>query len=194
MTSTEVMIGHIRSNPFFAITSYRRESQPCRWSRCLHLVETHLLMFYLNRFRHNLTFWSRDRSNFDLDRLGSLYTWFDASWRGKHDGVWALAPSLFIQKFFVKNTIPILFFEILTELLNGRLDVIRPITKHSLFALTPPPESAIPGFRQDLVRTFGVTSRLDTVPSAHLRQLASVRPLTDNARHYTLEQFFYLFK
>ena len=94
------------------------------------------------------------------------------------------------SKVLCKNTIPILFFEILTELLNGRLDVIRPITKHSLFALTPPPESAIPGFRQDLVRTFGVTSRLDTVPSAHLRQLASVRPLTDNARHYTLEQFF----
>ena len=42
------------------------------------------------------------RSNFDLDLSMSCYTCFDASWRGKHDGVKIIALSFQTQKL-LKN-------------------------------------------------------------------------------------------
>ena len=44
-----------------------------------------------------------------------------------------------------------------------------------MLALTPPPDRAIPVLWQNFIRTFNVPGRLDTVPSAHSRSLASVR-------------------
>ena len=49
---------------------------------------------------------SRDldlRSNFDLDLSRSCYKSFDASWRGKHDGVKIIALSCQTQKLSLKN-------------------------------------------------------------------------------------------
>ena len=44
-----------------------------------------------------------------------------------------------------------------------------------MLALTPRPDRAIPVLWQNFIRTFNVPGRLDTVPSAHSRSLASVR-------------------
>ena len=44
-----------------------------------------------------------------------------------------------------------------------------------MLALTPPPDRAIPVLWQNFIREFDVPGRLDTVPSAHSRFLASVR-------------------
>ena len=44
-----------------------------------------------------------------------------------------------------------------------------------MLALTPPPDRAIPVLWQNFIRKFNVPGRLDTVPSAHSRSLASVR-------------------
>ena len=49
---------------------------------------------------------SRDldlRSNFDFDLSRSCYACFDASWRGKHDGVKIIALSFQTQKLSLKN-------------------------------------------------------------------------------------------
>ena len=43
------------------------------------------------------------RSNFDLDLSRSCYICFDASWRGKHDGVKIIALSFQTQKLSLKN-------------------------------------------------------------------------------------------
>ena len=43
------------------------------------------------------------RSNFDLDLSRSCYTCFDASWRGKHDGVKIIALSFQTRKLLSKN-------------------------------------------------------------------------------------------
>ena len=43
------------------------------------------------------------RSNFDLDLSRSCYTFFDASWRDKHDGVNIIALSFQTQKLSLKN-------------------------------------------------------------------------------------------
>ena len=44
-----------------------------------------------------------------------------------------------------------------------------------MLALTSPPDRAIPVLWHNFIRKFNVPGRLDTVPSAHSRSLASVR-------------------
>ena len=45
-------------------------------------------MYNLTYLDHRVTLpWLDLRSNFDLDLSRSNYTWFDAPWRGKHDGI-----------------------------------------------------------------------------------------------------------
>ena len=60
------------------------------------------------------------RSNFDLDLSRSCYIWFDASWRGKHDGFKIIALSFQTQEVIIeelfRSKMPFLIFRDLWRL------------------------------------------------------------------------------
>ena len=76
---------------------------------------------------------SRDldlRSNFDLDLSRSCYTCFDASWRGKHDGVKIIALSFQTQKLSLKTvSLKIAVFDLAWPLTLKRL-ILGEICRH----------------------------------------------------------------
>ena len=61
-------------------------------------------MYNLTYLGHRVTLpWLDLRSNFDLDLSRSSYTWFDAPWRGKHDGIKIVALPLKLKILSSKN-------------------------------------------------------------------------------------------
>ena len=61
-------------------------------------------MYNLTYLGHRVTLpWLDLRSNFDLDLSRSNYTWFDAPWRDKHDGIKIVALSLKLKILSSKN-------------------------------------------------------------------------------------------
>ena len=60
----------------------------CHWCHCFCLRKAHRMMYNLTYLGHQVTLpWLDLRSNFDLGLSRSNYTWFDAPWRDKHDGI-----------------------------------------------------------------------------------------------------------
>ena len=61
-------------------------------------------MYNLTYLGHRVTLpWLDPRSNFDLDLSRSNYTWFDAPWRDKHDGIKIVALPLKLKILSSKN-------------------------------------------------------------------------------------------
>ena len=61
-------------------------------------------MYNLTYLGHRVTLpWLDLRSNFDLDLSRSNYTWFDAPWRDKHDGIKIVALPLKLKILSSKN-------------------------------------------------------------------------------------------
>ena len=61
-------------------------------------------MYNLTYLGHRVTLpWLDLRSNFDRDLLRSNYTWFDAPWRDKHDGIKIVALPLQLKILSFKN-------------------------------------------------------------------------------------------
>ena len=61
-------------------------------------------MYNLTYLGHQVTFpWLDLRSNFDLDLSRSNYTWFDAPWRDKYDGIKITALPLKLKILSSKN-------------------------------------------------------------------------------------------
>ena len=62
------------------------------------------MMYNLTYLGHRVTLpWLDLRSNFDLDLSRSNYTWFDAPWRDKHDGIKIVALPLKLKIVSSKN-------------------------------------------------------------------------------------------
>ena len=62
------------------------------------------MMYNLTYLGHRVTLpWLDLRSNFDLDLSRSNYTWFDAPWRDKHDGIKIVALPLKLKILSSKN-------------------------------------------------------------------------------------------
>ena len=69
---------------------------------CLRKV--HRMMYNLTYLGHLVTLpWLDLRSNFDLELSRSNYTWFDAPWRDKHDGIKIVALPLQLKILSSKN-------------------------------------------------------------------------------------------
>ena len=77
-----------------------------RWDccHCVCLRKAHRMMYNLTFFGHRVTLpWLDLRSSFDLDLSRSNYTWFDAPWRDKHDGIKIVALPLKLKILSSKN-------------------------------------------------------------------------------------------
>ena len=78
------------------------------WCHCVCLRKAHRMMYNLTYLGYRVTLpWLDLRSNFDLDLSKSNYTWFDAPWRDKHDGIKIVALPLKLKIFHPK---PFWFF------------------------------------------------------------------------------------
>ena len=76
------------TNSFLPITCEPNEIETWYCCHCVCLRKAHRMMYNLTYLGHRVTLpWLDLRSNFDLDLLRSNYTWFDAPWRDKHDGI-----------------------------------------------------------------------------------------------------------
>ena len=81
----EVTWGH---QQFLPITWDPNEIETWDWWHCVCLCKAHRMMYNLTYLGHRVTLpWLDLRSDFYLDLSRSYYTWFDAPWRGKHDGI-----------------------------------------------------------------------------------------------------------
>ena len=81
-----------------------------KWDRDVGLVSLRLSAqgtsndVYLTYLGHRVTLpWLDLRSNFDLDLSRSNYTWFDAPWQDKHDGIKIVALPLKLKILSSKN-------------------------------------------------------------------------------------------
>ena len=80
-----------------------------KWDRDVAVLSLRLspqgaMMYNLTYLGHRVTLpWLDLRSNFDLDLSMSNYTWFDAPWRDKHDGIKIVALTLKLNILSSKN-------------------------------------------------------------------------------------------
>ena len=89
---------------FFQITWDTNEIETWDWCHCVCLRKAHWMMYKLTYLGHQVTLpWLDLRSNFDLDLSRSNYTWFDAPWRDKHDGIKIVALPLNLNILSSKN-------------------------------------------------------------------------------------------
>ena len=92
----KVIWGHLRSPTFFANNFWSKRDRDARVvSLCFSHQDASI------HIQYDLLGSPRDldlRSNFDLDLSRSCYAFFDASWRGKHDGVTIIALSFQTRK------------------------------------------------------------------------------------------------
>ena len=92
------------TNSFLPITWDPNEIETWDWCHCVCLRKAHRMMYNLTYLGHRVTFpWLDLRSNFDLDLSRSNYTWFDAPWRDKHDGIKIVALPLKLKILSSKN-------------------------------------------------------------------------------------------
>ena len=92
------------TNSFLPITWEPNEIKTCDCCHCVCLCKAHRMMYNLTYLGHRVTLpWLDLRSNFDLDLWRSNYTWFDAPWRGKHDGIKIVALPLKLKILSSKN-------------------------------------------------------------------------------------------
>ena len=97
----EVIWGHIRVLP---LTFDRIVIERWEWSQCVSIAQTHRLICNMTYLARQLT--SRDldlRSNFDIDLLRSICTYFDASRHQEHDSAKIMSVAFLVQKLFAKN-------------------------------------------------------------------------------------------
>ena len=91
------------TNSFLPITWVLNE-ETWDWCHWVCLGKAHRMMYNLTYLGHRVTLpWLDLRSNFDLDLSRSYYTWFDAPWRGKHDGIKIVALPLKLKILSSKN-------------------------------------------------------------------------------------------
>ena len=97
----EVTRGH---QQFLPITWEPNEIETWDCCHCVCLRKAHRMMHNLTYLGHRVTLpWLDLRSNFDLDLSRSNYTWFDAPWRNKHDGIKIVALPLKLKILSSKN-------------------------------------------------------------------------------------------
>ena len=97
----EVTRGH---QQFLPITWEPNEIETWDCCNCVCLRKAHRMMYNLTSLGHRVTLpWLDLRSNFDLDLSRSNYTWFDAPWRDKHDGIKIVALPLKLKLLSSKN-------------------------------------------------------------------------------------------
>ena len=97
--------GHSRSQTvFLSITWELNEIVTWDCCHCVSLRKAHRMMYNLTYLGHRVTMpWLDLRSNCDIDLSRSNYTWFDASWRDKHDGIKIVALPLKLKILSSKN-------------------------------------------------------------------------------------------
>ena len=97
--------GHSRSpTVFLQITWEPNKIETWNCCHCVCLRNAHRMMYNLTYLGHRMTLpWLDLRSNFDLDLSRSNYTWFDAPWREKHDGIKIVALPLNLKILSSKN-------------------------------------------------------------------------------------------
>ena len=102
--------GHSRSpTVFLPITWEPNEIETWDCCHCVCLRKAHRMMYNLTYLGHRVTLpWLDLKSTFDLDLSRSNYTWFDAPWWEKHDGIKIVALPLKLKilsskKRFEKN-------------------------------------------------------------------------------------------
>ena len=92
------------TNSFLPITWETNEIETCDCCHCVCLCKAHRMMYNLTYLGHRVTLpWLDLRSNFDLHLSRSNYTWFDAPWRDKHDGIKIVALPLKLKILSSKN-------------------------------------------------------------------------------------------
>ena len=97
----EVIQGH---QHFLPITWEPNEIETWDCCHCVCLRKAHRMMYNLTYLDHRVTLpWLDLRSNFDLNLSRSNYTWFDAPWRDKHDGINIVGLPLKLQILSSKN-------------------------------------------------------------------------------------------
>ena len=97
----EVIWGHI---PVLSINFDRIEMEHWGWSQCVSLAQTHRLICNMTCLARHMT--SRDldlRSNFEIDFLRSICTYFDASWRQEDYADKIMSLALLVQKLLAKK-------------------------------------------------------------------------------------------
>ena len=96
--------GHSKSPTVFPITWEPNEIEKWDCCHCVCLRKAHRMIYNLTYLGHRVTLpWLDLRSNFELDLSRSNYTWFDAPWRDKHDGINIVAIPLKLQILSSKN-------------------------------------------------------------------------------------------
>ena len=97
--------GHSRSpTVFLPITWESNEIETWDCCHCVCLHRAHRMMYNLTYLGHRVTLpWLDLRSNFDLNLSRSNYTWFDAPWREKHDGIKIVALPLKLKLLSSRN-------------------------------------------------------------------------------------------
>ena len=89
---------------FLPITWEPNDIETWDCCHCVCLRKAHRMMYNLTYLGHRVTLPSLDlRSNFDLDLSRSNYTWFDAPWWDKHDGIKIVALPLKLKILSSKN-------------------------------------------------------------------------------------------
>ena len=92
------------TNSFLQITWEPNEIETWDCCHCVCLRKAHRMKYNLTCLGHRVTLpWLDLRSNFDLDHSRSNYTWFDAPWRDKHDGIKIVALPLKLKILSSKN-------------------------------------------------------------------------------------------